>query len=321
MNDYTFLQNKINGKWVISAPRRSHRTNVEKKAGVCPFCPGKEIEEEELYRVGEGGEWKVRVVSNKFPFAPNHEVIIHSPDHHKNFDELPLSAVELILKTYRERFNFHKNPTERSGQAGQVYIFNNSGSASGASLAHPHSQLVMIPQNIKLDIAPLDQVIYSVSENSENSESQIVRQSEAQKLRNTDAPSVLKTDHFLVFCPVTSEWPDEVWIAPKQNGGGFGFIKDSEITDMAFILSRLVQIFDLRHGHEFPFNFYIPPLKNWYLRLIPRTKILGGFELGTNIIVNTQKPADTFAFIKEHFWEPDHEKIKNEHQAEYAKKV
>jgi UDPglucose--hexose-1-phosphate uridylyltransferase len=132
---------------------------------------------------------------------------------------------------------------------------------------------------------------------------------------------ILETEHFLIFCPATSEWPDEVWIAPKQNGGGFGMIKDAEITDLSFVLSRLVGIFDLRHGHEFPFNFYIPPLKNWYLRLIPRGKVIGGFELGTNIMVNTQDPAETFNFINEHFWKPDREKIKSQHLAEYGKKV
>ena len=111
MSDFEFLQNKQNGKWVISAPRRSHRTNVEKAAGVCPFCPGLESNEEELYRVGgEVGDenWDIRVLANKFPFAPDHEVIIHSTDHHKSFDELPFSQVELILQTYRKRFIAHK---------------------------------------------------------------------------------------------------------------------------------------------------------------------------------------------------------------------
>lgn len=101
----------------------------------------------------------------------------------------------------------------------------------------------------------------------------------------------------------------------------FGSITDVEVTDLAFVISRLIQIYDLRHGYEFPFNFYIAPGKNWYLRLIPRLKILGGFELGTNIIVNTQDPKETFAFIREHFWSPDPEKIKGEHKAEYLKSV
>ena len=337
MADFKFLQNPVSNKWVISAPRRSHRTNVGKVAPVCPFCPGQEIAGEELYRVpgiksikGTTGitgneknkasdtQWRIRVVANKFPFAPNHEIIIHSPDHHKNWDELPNSAVELILKTYRERFSFHSRAGPhfvKTSRGKQVYIFHNSGSASGASLDHPHTQLVVIPAQVKLDITPLNMDIYkrpfglfgpAFAKASAGKPSQ---------------KNILETEHFLVSCPQASEWPDEVWLSPKRQGAGFGSISDLEITDLSFGLSRIIQIFDSRHGHEFPYNFYIHPGKNWYLRLIPRIKVVGGFELGTNIIVNTQDPHETFAFIKEHFWEPDHAKIKSEHSAEYRKRV
>jgi len=296
--DFEFIKNPLSDKWVISAPRRAKRTNVEKEAPVCPFCPGQEVAEEELYRFGGSvgdSNWHIRVITNKFPFAPHHEVIIHSPDHHKSFDELPMLQIELIIQTYRQRFNYHTRERASLPAGRQIYIFNNSGSAAGASLTHPHTQLVVIPNEIKLDITPLGQ--------------------------NDKHDDLLETENFLVFCPKTSEWPDEIWIAPKRNGEGFGAITDQATTDMSFVLSRIIQIMDLRHGHEFPFNFYIHPGKNWYLRLIPRTKILGGFELGTNIIVNTQDPKETFAFLKEHFWEPDHEKIKREHQADYRKRV
>ena len=112
-----------------------------------------------------------------------------------------------------------------------------------------------------------------------------------------------------------------MWIAPQKSGQTFGESTDKQLSDLAFALARLIEIFDLRHGHEFPFNFYIAPGRHWYLRLIPRIRILGGFELGTGVMVNTQDPDETMAFLKEHFWEPDREKIKIEHQAKYKKSV
>ncbi len=345
MADFKFLQNQLNGKWVVLAPGRSHRTNVETEANVCPFCPGTEAGEDELYRVDkseyqnpksetntknqntksfeisnlensdnvpnfdirasdldQSSDWLIRVIKNKFPFAPHHEVIIHSQDHHKSFDELPFSQVELILKTYRERFNTHK-------KSGDVYIFHNAGYQAGASLSHPHTQLVVIPKKVEFEISPLDLGIYKNTS----------RMFGLKKGKIKD--SLLETEHFFVFCPETSEWPDEVWIAPKREGQVFGTISDTWIVDMAFVLSRVIQIFDTRHGSEFPFNFYFYPGKNWYLRLIPRVKIPGGFELGTNINVNTQEPTETFKFIQEHFWNPDHEKIRSTHQAMYRKRA
>lgn len=335
MSDFQFLQNPVSGKWVILAPRRSKRTNVKTQVAICPFCPGKEKDEPEIYRIPEhtgDSNWKVRVIPNKFPFTEHHEVVIHSPDHHKNFDELPFEQVKLIFTTYRNRFNTHH-------KQGSVYIFHNSGHASGESLPHPHTQLTVVPENVRLEIPELDMGIYQSDGNqvqsakfkvqSYNSKFKTLKQLltfnfELLTRKRSNKPKeleILETDSFYVFCPKTSEWPDEVWVAPKQNGNFFGSISDHEVQDLAFTISRLIQIFDIRHGNEFPYNFYVSPRKNWYLRLIPRLRILGGFELGTGVSVNTQDPKETFEFIKEHFWKPDNEKIKSSHQAEYGKSV
>lgn len=289
--DFKFIENPVTKKWVISAPRRAKRPDEAKGTEpICPFCIGREANEEETYRIGGkpgDSNWQVRVLPNKFPFAPIHEVIIHSPDHHKSFDELPLSSSELVFKVFRQRFQTYQDK-------GQVYIFHNHGEGGGESLPHPHSQLTVVPENVKMEIPVLH-----VSSEGEYQE----------------------TPLFMISCPKTSQWPDEVWIFPKKRGRNFGEITDEEIKDLAKILYRIIQIFDLRHGHEFPFNFYIYPGGDWYLRLIPRVKSLGGFELGTGVYVNTQDPDETMAFIKEHFESPNEEKIRTEHRADYKKTV
>lgn len=296
--DFTFLRNPLSGKWVILAPRRAKRPDVAKGIEpVCPFCVGREGNEQEVYRVGgDPGDsnWQVRVLPNKFPFASIHEVIIHSPDHHKNFGELPIDQVVLIFQTYRQRYQTHQ-------EKGQVYIFHNRGEGGGESLPHPHTQLAVIPNDIRMDIPRL-----AASEEME----QVAADQEAYE-----------TTCFILFCPQSSQWPDEVWVGPKARGRAFGEITDEEISDLAHTISRLIEIFDLRHGHEFPFNFYIYPGGDWYLRLIPRLKTLGGFEVGTGIFVNTQDPKETIQFIKEHFDKPDQEKIQREHLADYKKTV
>lgn len=292
--DFKFIEDLKNGRWVISAPGRSKRpSSVKGTEKLCPLCYGGEIENPEVYRIPFNNDlsidknWKVRVIQNKYPFAPIHEIIVHSPDHHKSFDELPLEQSQLVIKAYRQRFTEHQ-------EKGAVCIFNNHGEAAGESLPHPHSQLVVIPANIKLEYPHHD-----------------IQSSDKTK----------QTEHFNIFCPKESQWPDEVWVYPSKRGGYFGEIDDIQIKDFAKVLYRLIQIMDLRHGSEFPYNFYIYPEKDWYLRLVPRIKIIGAFEVSTNVFVNTQDPNETIEFIIEHFDNPDIEKIKTTHKATYKKAV
>lgn len=291
MSDFNFLEDLFSKKWVISAPRRAKRPDEAK--GIeppCPFCVGRENLEPEVYRVGgDTGDtnWKIRVINNKFPFAPIHEIVIHSPDHYRNFDELSHEQVELILQTYRQRFLTHKDK-------GQVVIFHNHGEKGGESLPHPHTQIAVIPNFVTLDIL---------------------------RPRPGDEKEFYETENFIIFCPDTSEWPDEVWVRPKLRGRMFYEINQEEISDFAKILHRLIQIFGLRHGNNFPFNFYIYPGGDWYFRIMPRIKVNGGFELSTGVSVNTQLPLETLEFIRTHFQAPDIEKIKVEHQADYSDRV
>lgn len=308
MADFQFLKNLLTKKWVISAPRRAKRPDVaSQKVPICPFCHN---HEKALYQVPSSPQdvdnWQVKVVANKFPFAPIHELVIHSPEHAKNFEQLPIGHTVLILQVYRERYNEHS-------RHGQVYIFHNRGKRAGESLPHPHTQIAVVPDKVYLDIPPLRSVIPNLFHDSNRPDRENLQQAQNDKS--------LSTEHFVIFCPEQSAWPDEVWIAPKRKDTEFGEVTDDEINDLAHILFSLITIFEPRYEHDFPFNFYIAPGSNWYLRLIPRKKTLGGFEVGTGVMVNTQKPSETMAFIKKHFHAPDIEIIMQEHLADYHKRV
>jgi len=257
-------------RWVIVAPSRIKRPDQDsknnKKEEKCPLCPGNEnMTPPEVYRVGEGDKnasgWKVRVVPNKFSITDIHEVIVHSPSHNHNLEDLPLDQVKLIFATYRERFNFYR-------KSGQVMIFCNSGERAGASLQHSHSQLVVLPWQINLDTL----------------------------LREPLANLVLDNTYFNVYCPDFSQWPYEVWVAPKVYIKKYGDISDDQIEDLAkiiiWLISRLKKIHSKSQFVNIPFsyNYYIYPKADWYLRLIPRFVHRAGFELGTGLQVNVIDP-------------------------------
>lgn len=266
-------------RWVVISPKRLARPedHVKVQSGkkkVCPFCSGHEAETPpESFRLG-GGEankegWKVRVVPNKFSITDIHEVIIHSPSHDKDMLDMPLENTEMILTAYRQRYN---NYSKR----GQVLIFCNHGEHAGESLQHPHSQLVVIPSQINLDTLVREPLNNVVEENK----------------------------NFHVYCPDFSQWPYEVWIAPKRENTLFGDINDLEIKELAEIMikmiKRLVHIYQQQTISTigFGYNYYIYHKENWYLRIIPRFIHRAGFELGTGLYVNIVDPLEAALELK-----------------------
>lgn len=293
MADFSFIKNAVSKRWVVSAPRRAKRPDAANgTVASCPFCPGNESERIEYYRIGGSpgdSSWEIRVIPNKFPFAPIHELVIETPEHHSSYEKFSVEHIERILQTFRQRFNEHSHK-------GQVYIFHNHGEKGGESIPHSHTQIVVIPEKVYLDIPRLESV-------------------------EEDIRQGIATDHFSIVCPRTSIYPDEVWVTPKIRGRTFGEATDDELGDLSGIILGLITIFNLRYNTNFPYNFYFYPGEDWYFRLIPRLKTMGGFEIGTKVFVNTQKPEETLAFIKEHLQHPDIEKILKEHQAEYHRTV
>lgn len=255
-------------RWVIISASRKGRPDTNGKHHVKdPFAEGNEsITAEEVFRLGRGkvGEkgWDVRVIKNKYPITDMHEVIIHSPDPKKDIYEMTAKQVELILRAYRERFNVHK-------KNGQVLIFRNQGEHAGASLTHPHSQLVVIPPQINLD---------SLTREPFNN-------------------VVVEEKGFTAYCPDFSQWPYELWIVPKSEKTVFGDITDGEITQLAELMRTMLgQLHKIYEAADFtvPFgyNYYISPKEDWYLRIIPRFIHRAGFELGTGLSVNVVDPVD-----------------------------
>ncbi len=220
----------------------------------------------EVFRIGKGkaGEkgWEVRVIENKYPITDFHEVIIHSPKE-TDLHKLSKEDIAKVFQAYRERYNYYC-------KQGQVIIFCNQGEHAGASIEHPHSQLVVLPNQINLSALCKEPMKNVVKENT----------------------------YFDVYCPDFSQWPYEVWITPKKEDTIFGSISDEEISDLVDIyqniMNKLEKIYDKKNktGDGFSYNFYIYPKENWYLRIIPRMVYRAGFELGTGLSVNITDPED-----------------------------
>lgn len=272
-----FLTDSFGLSWMILAPSRRERLHDSEKPeikGECVFCPGNEKLNRETGRtVSDDSRWLVRVIENKFPIAEYHEVIIHSPQHDLDFQDFSKEQMGLVLKTFVDRFNFHL-----SAGHGRVLIFYNHNIHAGATIKHSHSQLVVIPENIRIN-GILKQPVENV---------------------------VWETSQFVLYCPRYSEWPYEIWVAPKseqlKRSGSFGQVTDSEVEELAGLVPKICRaIVTMFAGHEslhkhpdqtdVPFNFYIYHGQDWFIRFIPRLIHPGGFELATKMNVNVVDPS------------------------------
>ena len=162
------------GRWVIISTERARRPSDfvprlrPRKGGPCVFCGGQEAQTpEEVWALRPGrGEpntpgWLLRVVPNKFPalriegeLEPSgeglydrmngvgaHEVVIETPEHEAVIEQLPVSHLGEVFRSYRDRIvDLSKDP-----RLEYVMVFKNHGDLAGASLEHTHSQLVATP--------------------------------------------------------------------------------------------------------------------------------------------------------------------------------
>ncbi len=318
-----FRQNIATGEWVIIAPERRKRpddydrdklcgaTTVDAEhSDSCPFCRGNEsMCKPSLYEIQDGTGWSLRVIPNIFAAVNTHadpgrtregihlkaggygiaDVLIESPLHNADISTMPLSQIEEIIKAYRFRYN----EISLDPAINIVNVFRNHGPSAGASLQHPHSQIIgcmVAPPHVT------DQIEYAKRAYNTWGNCVYCRALDdelAQGLR-----IVQETFHFVAYCPFASKSPYEVRIFPRRHCSVFGSINAEEEFDLALILKQVLQRLRALLGDP-DYNFYIRSSTtcdgqvqyyHWYLTIVPRTSHYAGFELGTGIFINTSSP-------------------------------
>jgi len=292
-----YRTDEIRGEWVVVAGERRNRpgdtglTGAAGKPAGCPFDEGNEDQTPpEVLRIGRGAPngpgWEVRVVPNKFPILPAHEVIIHSPDHEKDIAQLPLEQVKKIVQAYVYRFRFYDD-------GGLPYIFNNHGAGAGASLTHPHSQLVIfekLPEALSEEVQGAQR--YYEEHRSCPYCDLLKRESSGERF-------VWENSHFVVLVPFAAAWPYELLVLPKKHRENFSDIEGPEMVALAEVLIKLGRIFECKFGNP-DYNFWIHSLSrkfatedssifyHWHLEFVPRLKKLGAIELGAEVMIYDQ---------------------------------
>jgi UDPglucose--hexose-1-phosphate uridylyltransferase len=321
----------ITGRWVIIATDRAKRpTDFIRQSvpppstKVCPFDYGNEQKtppEVLAYRNNGGRDepgWRVRVVPNKFPVLGiegdlnrqgegmydkmngigAHEVIIETPDHSASLGQLPERQIEEVLWAYKDRVNDLK----KDRRFRYILLFRNHGDAAGASLEHPHSQLIalpVIPRRVKEEVDGAKQ-FYDFKERCIFCD--IIREE-----KNAGARLVTETERFTVIEPYAPRFPFETWILPRRHESHFEDADAPTLGSLAWMLRTTIRKLDKVLEHP-AYNFIVhsapvqePPLAyyHWHFEIIPKLAKVAGFEWGSGFYINPTPPEEAAKFLRE----------------------
>jgi UDPglucose--hexose-1-phosphate uridylyltransferase len=294
---------ELTGRWVLLAPGRAARPHnfppperdAPPAAQDCPFCPGNErMTPPEVYRTGDGAPdtpgWHVRVVPNLYPIVGGadagpgatgaHEVAVLSPDHNKSFAQLSEQRAVEVLTLLRDRARHHF----AEGRA-FVQVVINHGAAAGASIAHPHAQLValdLVPPAVqqavdRFEAAGRDLVVADID-------------ASAADLGFVDGPAP-------AWCPHAASGPYELRVALRDLGARFDDAGDEQIGAGGETARRVLGLLATVLG-DVPYNLVVhtappgvaPGAYHWYVEVQTRIAVVAGFEQGTGILVNSLPP-------------------------------
>lgn len=296
----------IQEKYVIIAPRRSKRPHeLERperikppKVSTCVFCPKKIDKQKAVFTLGEKDDWKIKIIKNKFPAVTLNnpkaygmqEVVIETPNHQKEIEDLPITHIADLFASYAVR----TQEISQNKKIEYILIFKNNGGKAGASILHAHSQIFatsFLPPHL------LDK-------------SQRVQQYKLQKgtcvycdviKKEQKGPRLVWQDeNVIAFTPYASIYNYEIWIMPKRHLDNVTELNSRERLSFATVLKKILKKIN-KLG--LPYNYYFHQVINdtdqhLYLKVTPRGSVWAGVEVGSGLVINPISPEQAAKFYR-----------------------
>lgn len=322
-------QNLATKEWVIIASERARRPHEFVEPGRlmcgegptweagCPFCPGNEEAELEVMRVPADISWQVRVVANRYPALVKtavlerdyhglvrrisgvgyHEVTIESPTHNTcSALEAPDNMARVFQAFVDRAWQVQLDP-----RIEYIQFFKNHGRQAGASLRHPHAQMIAMP------MVPSDVRVRADTARMHFDEAGVCAYCEMLEQERADRSRiVLESEHFVAFSPYAAFSPFHLWVVPKTHTATFLHVTPLEVVDLGKLMHTILR--KLYIGLNNPdFNYVIrsAPVRDlgasylhWYIAIVPRISLAAGFELGSGIYINPSLPEECAAFLR-----------------------
>ena len=295
-NDIVVLAKNRSKRPMDKVNNQNDKEVIEEYRKDCPFCRGNEKHTEKCtFEIkGEDG-WIVRSVYNKFPIVDSlseeifghHEVMIDTNRHNGNFYNMSEEEFFYLLKMYKDRYVF----MAKNEQVKYISIFKNFLRRAGASLIHPHSQIIslsIVPPEVENEI----NISKRYYEKNNKSLYEHIIESELKYQER------VIHDHkdYLLVVPEIAKYGGEIRLFFKTKKR-FEELKEAELKELGRILERLFKKMYEVHGYN-PFNICIHthPINTdekheehfrTHIHIIPRKYSFGGFELSTDLYVSS----------------------------------
>lgn len=327
----------VTHEWVIIATERSKRPNdftnpnedvcqKPSHSEKCPFCTGNEsMTPPEVLAYRDPGSrpdtegWWVRVVSNKFPALAiegeldrqgvgmydymngigAHEVIVETPEHNRCIATISTDQATEVFWAARQRLI----DLSRDQRFKYVLLFRNHGKVAGASLEHPHSQLValpMVPKDISEEMRGV-QRFYEYHERCIYCD--MIRQEV-----NFGRRIIEENDAFIAFEPFAPKFPFETWVMPRAHRASLTEETTSDVAKLADIIQKALRRIARCLNYP-PYNYTLHtapvnlerephPYFHYHLEIMPRLTIAAGFEMGTGVYINVTAPEEAAEHLR-----------------------
>ena len=307
--------NPLNGRWVTIVPDRQRRPSdfvprdhtIERDGDrPCPFCAGNEEETPPAIETTEAdGTWSMRVVPNRYPafdgddlFAVHnlgpvfvkaeasgiHEVFVYSPDHFGGLDQLDDAHAAQFMFVLQRRLREHAAlPFVRYSQ-----VIVNHGSEAGASIAHPHGQILGLPF-VPGEILDEERAFARFAGGC-------VLCTTVEAELAADERVLFANDDVAVVCPYWSGAPFELLIVPRDHEPHLQDASEVSLASVGIALRDALAHLDAAIGDvAFNLGFHTAPHQHtgqyhWHAHVWPNVVTQAGFERGTGVMINIVPP-------------------------------
>ena len=327
----------VSKDWVVIATGRARRPETFKKEKRlkekvlpkdCPFCQLSSQEKptlvfnqgKKILILPKGGapkKWTTCVVPNTYPaFSPFpkldkhiegnlyqvmnaagfHEVVI-TRSHKKQMAQFSVAQIKEVVDVYQQRYL----DLMKEKFVNYVSIFHNHGREAGASIAHPHSQIITTP----LIDSDLRKALLNSKRYFRIHKKCIYCQMNKWEKKSRKR-IIFENKKFLAICPFASKAAFQVICSPKKHLPYFEQITEQEKWQLAEALQSVLK--KLYKGLNNPaYNFYLhtAPCDNkhyghyhWHWTILPKTSIWAGFEIGTRMEISTIEPEKAAEYLR-----------------------